>query len=165
MIYYVYMYFDENAIPRYVGKGRKRRYLPRKKLKGTASSKLIEMILRNNEDFPIVIVKENMEEREALDLEEALILIIGREDLGTGPLYNLKNGGQNGVGYVYTEEQIQKRRLLCSNLGKSRADTKWTENQRKRQLESWTPERKENHSKRHLELWIRSLRNTDLRLK
>jgi hypothetical protein len=50
------------------------------------------------EEIPIKFLRVKLSEYEALDLEEALIDIIGRRDIGLGPLTNQTDGGRKEGG-------------------------------------------------------------------
>ena len=135
MDYYVYEYLREDNTPYYVGKGRKNR----------AFTKQGHTVLPPNRDR-IRIIKENLTDQEARDLEIFLIAKYGRKDLGTGILRNMTDGGDGSAGRVATKEM--KDKLSKLNLGKKqsqetkdkRAESlrgqKRTANQRKRQSES-----------------------------
>jgi hypothetical protein len=90
--YYVYEYLREDGSPYYVGKGSgfraycKRPYRPKDKSR-------------------IKIIKDNLTEEEAFDLEKTLIEQYGRQDLGTGILKNKTVGGE---GYSLSDETKQK---------------------------------------------------------
>jgi hypothetical protein len=87
--YYVYQYVREDGTPYYIGKGRNRRaWEPHKRANGSD--------MRPNDKSRIQILKENLSEQEAFDLEDELISKYGRQDLGTGILANLSNGGRGG---------------------------------------------------------------------
>ena len=45
------------------------------------------------------------------NLETKLITLIGRSDLGTGPLTNLTNGGDGTSGYKFTDELLSKKKV------------------------------------------------------
>jgi len=88
-IYYVYQYVREDQTPYYIGKGRNRRaWEPHKRANGSD--------MRPEDRSRIQMIKENLTEQEAFDLEDKLILKYGRKDLGTGILANLSNGGCGG---------------------------------------------------------------------
>lgn len=100
---YVYVHFrPDTGEPFYVGKGRNGRYaLPRRR--GSHHQRLIEKF-GGIENIPIVIVRENLSDEEAYQIEEALIRAIGIERDG-GPLINLGYGGEGGpVGIKHSEE-------------------------------------------------------------
>jgi hypothetical protein len=87
--YYVYQYVREDGTPYYIGKGRNRRaWEPHKRANGSD--------MRPKDKTRIQILKENLSEQDAWDLEDELILKYGRQDLGTGILANLSNGGRGG---------------------------------------------------------------------
>jgi hypothetical protein len=100
-IYYVYVLFDAYAIPRYVGKGQGNRWTDHEKLYNNGSNKLkdsfIVKTLKMIEEIPKVKIRQNLSNKEAVEIEEALIRAIGRIDLGTGPLTNLTDGGEGGL--------------------------------------------------------------------
>ena len=105
--YYVYQYIREDGSPYYIGKGKgNRAYI-------------------NNRSTPkppeidrIILIKENLTEEEAFDLECKLIALYGRKDLGTGILRNLTNGGEGVSGRLSKPESIQKS--IEKNSGKKR---------------------------------------------
>jgi len=105
--YYVYQYIRKDGSPYYIGKGKDNRaYI-------------------NNRSTPkppeidrIQLIKENLTEEEAFDLECNLIALYGRKDLGTGILRNLTNGGEGVSGRISRPESIQKR--IEKNSGKKR---------------------------------------------
>lgn len=90
--YYVYEYLREDGSPYYVGKGSgfraysKRPYRPKDKSR-------------------IRIIKDNLTEKDAFNLEITLIKQYGRQDLGTGILKNKTIGGE---GYSLSDETKQK---------------------------------------------------------
>lgn len=87
--YYVYQYIREDGTPYYIGKGRNRRaWEPHRRANGSD--------MRPKDNTRIQLLTENLTEQEAWDLEDELILKYGRQDLGTGILANLSNGGRGG---------------------------------------------------------------------
>ena len=56
----------------------------------------------------IVIIKKNLTEQEAKDLEIELIAKHGRLDLGEGYLLNRTDGGEGINGYIFSEETKRK---------------------------------------------------------
>ena len=98
--FYVYAYLRENGTPYYIGKGKGRRAY----LNGRIPPK-------PPHDERIKIIKDNLEESEAFDLEKLLISQYGRKDLGTGILQNRTEGGEGVSGRIATPEAIQKRVL------------------------------------------------------
>jgi hypothetical protein len=107
--FYVYAYLHEDGTPYYIGKGKGRRAY----LNGRIPPKPLH-------DERIKIIKDNLEESEAFDLEKLLISQYGRKDLGTGILQNRTEGGEGVSGRIATPEAIQKR--VLKNTGKKRTD-------------------------------------------
>jgi hypothetical protein len=127
-IFYVYIWFSLNGVPIYVGKGHGDRIKEYKWKSGSHNKhlgNLFRKLARQKIELPCVIIRENIIEEEAFELEILLIKIIGRKDLGTGPLYNLTDGGDGTSGIVRTKEHTEKiiktRRLKDSY--------KWTDEQ------------------------------------
>jgi hypothetical protein len=116
MKYYAYVYSYEE-VPFYVGKGKGNRYNDQViKAKGTSNfanvalGEKIRSILSEGK-LPKIERFYCETEEEAYALEEKIITEIGRIDLGTGPLYNLTNGGKGMKKYIISEthrEAIRK---------------------------------------------------------
>jgi hypothetical protein len=83
-----------NEVPIYVGKGSSKRArshtLGRRKL-----TKLAQELLKDPNAFRLEWFPMSSEEQ-AFNAEEWLVEFFGREDLGTGSLYNLTTGGTGG---------------------------------------------------------------------
>lgn len=101
-IFYVYVYFHLNGTPIYVGKGQGNRWLSH--LKWSYNKKL-DRTIKKYGTLPVVICRNNLTEQEAFETEMALINAIGRENTGTGPLFNLTDGGDGVAGRVVPEEE------------------------------------------------------------
>lgn len=118
-IFYVYVYMDPtkpgnfiyddlklNYEPFYVGKGRGNRYKMhiidakwRQKTKKRKLSHMHNKILKIQN--PIILkIKENLLEKDAFEIEKKYILLIGRYDIGNGPLCNMSNGGDGQSGRI-----------------------------------------------------------------
>lgn len=131
-IYYVYQYLREKdsttalaGTPYYIGKGKNNRaYIGHNNR------------IPSNKDY-IQIIKDNLTEQEAIDLEILLIEKYGRKDLGTGILINLSNGGEGASGAIRSQEHkirisqaqsgkivsdVTKERLSKALLGKKRSN-------------------------------------------
>ena len=86
--FYVYHWLREDGTPYYVGKGQTNRaFEKRRKYRPPVNR--------------IKIIKENLTEKQALDLEMKEIKKYGRKDLGTGILRNKTEGGD---GWTHSEE-------------------------------------------------------------
>lgn len=121
----VYIYFDPSIqcnysilskkyqhLPIYVGKGnikQKRKFKHLKNKKTRLGHKINKLIKQGIEPLiETIYVTDN--ESEALLIESQLIEQIGRDDLKTGPLYNLTGGGEGTSGILFTEERRSKHR-------------------------------------------------------
>lgn len=149
--FYVYVYCDPrkngsftfgdysfNCEPFYVGKGCGRRWRSHlkesvlctdgNKHKTNKIKKILDLGL-----VPVVVKYDCVNEEVALDLETELISLIGRYDLGRGPLTNLTDGGEGHSGYIISEERKQKLRAQHIGLRHTEdAKRKMSESQRKR---------------------------------
>jgi len=94
-IFYVYILFDENAIPRYVGKGCGTRI--QSTLVPSRHNHMKNAFLKRTVEemgyVPFVFIREGVTEIEALEIESAFIAAIGRRKTGHGPLTNISPGG------------------------------------------------------------------------
>ncbi len=111
-IYYVYQYYDPiRKEPIYIGEGKGGRY--RQHLLKVNKHPFIQRIqwIRKQGKEPIVsLIKENLTETQALKLEGILERKIGRKNIGSGPLLNLKPCGLKGTtGLKWTTKQKRNR--------------------------------------------------------
>jgi len=122
--YYVYVYKDPRTYtPFYVGMGHGRRkytHLTEARNKpeptqGEHKLNAIRALLRKNLEPIIVTVDDRLTKEEAAEMEELLIAVIGRNDLGLGPLTNLTDGGDGTRGW--SEEQRRAARERTERLG------------------------------------------------
>lgn len=118
MFFYCYTWHDpKTGIPRYVGKGQGNRVWEH--LVDTNHSRTRHMLRKRFKDgficLPKIIVCET--EQEAIDLEISLIKFYGRQDLKTGTLFNLTNGGEGTSGLRHSEQT--KLKMSASHSGKS----------------------------------------------
>lgn len=126
MAFVTYLYSDpKTAEVRYVGKGLETR--PYEHLThSTRSHQQLRRMLQKRiiEGFdPQPIVIQALNEEEAFEMEELLISMIGRLDLGTGTLFNNTNGGEGESGRVVSEDT----RAKCSNSYHSRTSAQKAE--------------------------------------
>ena len=107
-IYYVYAFVDSRKSgpyrygrwkfeyePFYIGKGKENRAYSHSG--NTHTKNKIQQILREGADPLVIIKKKKLTEKQALDLEEKLIALIGRRDLKTGPLTNWHSAGADSA--------------------------------------------------------------------
>ena len=88
----------------YVGQGNCRRPYAAHPYKGHKGNPCIKPTDKNQ----IVIIKKNLTEQEAKDLEIELIAKHGRLDIGEGYLINKTDGGEGINGYIFSEETKRK---------------------------------------------------------
>lgn len=134
MEYYVYIYlnplkpgnfeykkFNFEFEPFYIGLGKKNRinrhindakYHKKKSLKDN----IILKILKNNIEPIRFKLYDNITLESASRLERYLIHLIGRRDLNKGSLANLTDGGEGTFGRVYTDIQLENRKILTNKL-------------------------------------------------
>ena len=116
---YEYGEYKFDYEPFYVGKGKDNRYhehLRENSLKKNSYKNNKIKIIISEKLEPITIkVKENLLECQSFKFEIDLIKIIGRFDLGDGPLTNKTNGGEGTSGLIFTEQH--KNRLSESGKG------------------------------------------------
>ena len=97
---YVYAYLRETDLtPYYIGKGKGKRLYQR------------HSVTVPNDHTKIMIIAENLTDREAIDLEIELIKQHGRKDTNTGILYNHTDGGDGAAGHIKSSETIDKHRI------------------------------------------------------
>lgn len=116
-----YVYKDPKTnVLRYVGEGgaaRPHQHLrPGKKSSNPRLSAMLQKRLK--EGFcPTPIIIPAPSKSHAVEMEILLIEMIGRDDLGTGTLFNHTNGGDGINGYKHTPEALLK--IQSSSTGRS----------------------------------------------
>lgn len=178
MRYYIYMYIDPVSLePFYVGKGKNSRWrlYKHENISNLGLRRKIAKARRTSHEVIIDIVIDELDESAAFIYERALIAVIGRRDLGTGPLFNLTNGGEGTTGprlnfipwnkgKTLSPEHLQKisdtlkgrifseehRRKIsesgCKNPGK-RGSVEWIRKQRESHLGQPAWNKGKKHSK------------------
>lgn len=111
--HYVYLHFRENTgEPFYVGKGSARKHAKMQKYLRAFEER------HSNKDwlgivktfgFRVEIFASCKTDEEAQRVEQELIDLIGRRDLGRGPLINKTDGGDGSWGLI-ASEQLRKKR-------------------------------------------------------
>lgn len=112
-IYYVYILFDWFGIPRYVGKGKGNRWMGHERGTKSVNPRKDGFIKQTKTilgEVPKIIIRSNMNELDAFDLEISLIKIIGRQNTNTGPLTNMTKGGEGSGGLIWSKESIENQR-------------------------------------------------------
>lgn len=136
--YYVYALLDKskpgkfiygdlvlNYEPFYIGKGSKNRLNHTKVLynnKKTFKYNKIKSLKNNGFEILSIKIYDNLTECESFSEEKRLISIIGRRDLGIGPLTNLTDGGDGRVNIIVSEETKNKLRISGKKLADKRKE-------------------------------------------
>jgi group I intron endonuclease len=115
--YYVYVFLDsskpgtfyyENLSfefePFYIGKGKSDRIVNSLYDKGTFKYHKIQNLKKRGFEVITRKIYENLNNMESLEVEKLLISIIGRRDMGKGPLVNLTDGGDGRLTSPHSEE-------------------------------------------------------------
>lgn len=109
---YAYIYTDpRDYSPFYVGKGTGYRATAHMAPRGSHNLYMQTKLksLKNKGFDPIITKIETSTEEFALLLEQGLIKIFGRKDIGKGTLLNLTDGGEGATNFVQTPEANAKR--------------------------------------------------------
>jgi hypothetical protein len=129
--YYVYAYLREDGTPYYIGKGKD----------GRITAK--HNVSVPKDESRRKVLRENLSETAAHELEIELIAHYGRKDLGTGILRNMTDGGEGTSGWVpkdTTKENISKAlKALGDEHHSKRPD------QRERARKQWLGENNPMH--------------------
>ena len=114
--FYTYAYLREDGSPYYIGKGSGNR--------AWASHSRCAVKRPKNKNR-ILILKQNLSEKDAFRHEKYLIFVLGRKDLGTGILRNKTDGGEGG--FNLAEDVIEKIRAAryrqsCPRTGSTHSE-------------------------------------------
>jgi|DEB0MinimDraft_6_1074348.scaffolds.fasta_scaffold03461_6 hypothetical protein len=94
--YYTYAYLREDGTPYYIGKGKENRaYSNKRKIKPPKDKNRI------------LILKQNLTEKESFNHEIYMIFIFGKKTNG-GILYNITDGGEGVSGMKHTDDSKEK---------------------------------------------------------
>lgn len=104
----------------------------------------IRKIIREGYQVVVRRSKQRYSEPLAFDLEMELITVIGRADLGRGPLVNLSNGGEGNSGKIVSRSQRKKLSKITKARFESKAERLRLSKQTAIRLASMSPEEK-NH--------------------
>jgi len=105
-MFYVYSYLREDFSPYYIGKGSGKR----------AYTKGPKEVKPPKDKTRVKIIKENLTEQEAFELEKLYILMFGRKDLETGILRNKSDGGDGSSGWIMSTEERRKRSEMMKGV-------------------------------------------------
>lgn len=89
----------------YIGIGSDSKY-KRAKSKSTRNKFWHSVV--NKHGYKVDILLTDLTWEEACDIERHLISKIGRRDIGTGSLVNMTEGGDGMLGFVFSDEALQK---------------------------------------------------------
>jgi hypothetical protein len=134
-MYYIYSYLREDLSPYYIGKGKDQR----------AYSKGLNEVRPPKDKSRVQIIKANLTEQEAFELEKLYILMFGRKDNETGILRNKTDGGEGPSGRIDSEETRKRKSIALTG----RTIRKETGEKISRVLRSKNIKHSEEH-KRHL---------------
>lgn len=110
MKFYTYIYSDpsRNNEPIYVGKGQNKRAWDHLRIKRKSPFIQRLQFMKKNNIEPQIEIINALDESHAFLMEECLIQIIGRKDLGKGPLLNLTDGGEGASGIIWTLQRKEE---------------------------------------------------------
>ena len=129
---YAYIFRDRNGTPYYVGKGSGSRSDPSRKRNWLVKRKIKE------DGQPSVEIIEALDEDHAKFLETCLIAVIGRADLGRGPLLNLTDGG-DGRSTWSAEQKIAHSAKISGQKRSQEVREKMSEAAKRRVLRDGMP--------------------------
>lgn len=106
--FYVYAIFDQLGEPRYIGKGYGYRLSTHRT--NSHNKRLQRLFDDAKGELPVVVIRDDLSEEDAFDLECRLIAVIGRKDMGRGPLFNRTDGGDGSSGSIRSRAAIESHR-------------------------------------------------------
>lgn len=120
-VYYVYhLRLEHSDKPFYVGKGKGRRrhehFIASRICTSSIKNNIIRSATAKGINIISEIVKGNLSEQDAFELEVQLISRYGRLDKGTGILGNHTDGGDGTSGYAHSQEA--KDKVSAANTGR-----------------------------------------------
>lgn len=110
-VFYVYAIFRPwDGAPCYIGKGKGQRWRVHTWSWHKHYNPMLKGLFKKAKelglDVPIIKIRENLSNEEALATEVALIAAIGRKP--SGPLFNMTDGGDGVAGHIASEEHRRK---------------------------------------------------------
>lgn len=158
--FYVYVVFRPTGVPCYIGKGRGRRW--QEHLTNSSNTHLRRIAHLADGKLPIVILRSNLMNEEALRTEIALIAAIGRMRKG-GLLVNHTDGGDGANGYKHTKKRREKIRRALS--GKPKSEVHRQRLSETRAKFRYTEEQREALSDGHIRQWSDPIKRVALSVK
>jgi len=140
--FYTYAYLREDRTPYYVGKGEGNRAY--KKGKGEVNPP--------KDKSRVILLKQNLTEKEAFKHEIYMIAVFGRKDLGTGILRNKTNGGDGGSGAIRSKEYKKKMSELKRGKNNPRFGKPHSEESKIKMSEAKKGKNHPKYGKSHSEL-------------
>ena len=121
---YIYKYIV-NGQDRYIGKGRgnRARMHLSDKSRATPWARFLQKSVESGAEVEVVIIANDLSDIEADALEVKLIAEIGRKVLGTGPLMNVRDGGDS-VTSADAKRAAAKRNANPAHIEKQRQNSK-----------------------------------------
>lgn len=102
--FYVYMHVKcSDGVPFYVGKGKNKRY------SNHFDRNVFWKRTAKKYGVKVIIYRDGLQEWAAFELEQDIIALHGRRNIGTGSLCNLSDGGEGQSGYIPSHESNKKR--------------------------------------------------------
>jgi hypothetical protein len=109
--FYIYAYYDEMGVTRYVGKGSGRRWIDH--IRYAHNPRLRALIKRMGDAVDVRKLHERLTHDEAVKMEVEIIASIGRGK--NGPLFNFTDGGEGSYGRPQSEDG--RRRISEARKG------------------------------------------------
>lgn len=112
MSHCTYLFKDpKTSVWRYVGKGGATRPFDHfnEKYNTRLARMLRKRVAEGYEIAPVIL--QAKDDADAIEMEMLLISMLGREDLHTGTLFNLTDGGEGSCGRKVYQAEIDKRKL------------------------------------------------------
>ena len=156
---YVYIYYDpERGEPIYVGKGSSGRDVShlRRKDMHPLTFRLTSMKRAGIKPM-IQRVCDNVDDELAMLVEQEAISLLGRKDLGLGPLLNMTDGGDGAAGKIVSEAT----RVLMSRVrtGEKRSEEACANISAAKKGQKYSAEARVNMSKGHIGILYSPERN------
>jgi len=130
-MFYTYLWLREDGTPYYAGKGKGVRGFTSREHRVKCPSK------------DRIIIQKWPSEEDAFEAEKFLITYYGREDLGTGCLRNLTEGGENPPNHKGRKRSEEtKKRMSKSRDGFRHSETSKRNMSKVRKHKPWTPARR-----------------------